>query len=232
MVKKESTEMAKPVDTEVVSATEAFITKLVNAKREGFLKANEGLDLDFVYFTKWLSIDSKGNFVEKNGNEVVHSFGDSIDVLIARDEQKFSLWGEEDSDEDGELIVAENTREEAEKRFLLWLENNPTAKERYSINSIQSRYIAFVVPIKSLSKGQDVTLYTLGMAPTSKMAYGQWAYAIYSGNPTEIAKGIPAGTGVNRVVVRITTVAKVNKFKQNYLALEFATVEMFDPSKI
>lgn len=230
MAKETKREVAKPNES-VPSKTEAFVATLVNSKRAGFLAANAGLDLDFVYFTKWLSINSKGQFVEKVGEGTGQVFGDEIDVIIAKGEQKFSLWGKEDSPEDGELIVAENTREEAERRLEMWLEENPNAAERYSLNDIQSRYIAYVCPIKTLTK-EDADLFTIGFSPTSKMAFGQWAFSIYNGNPAEIAKGIPAGTSVNRVVVRIKTEAKVNKQKQNYIVLAFESIELFDPSKL
>ena len=215
--------------TEVATqATQAYVTALFKKMQDEFLAVNADLDMDFVYMTTWLSIDSKGNFVEKSGDDVIENYKDEIDVVIAKGEQKFSLWGHEDSPEDGQLIVAEDTREEAEEVFKEWLELNPQAAERYDVSHIQSRYIAYIVPVASLTD-ETPKIYTLGMAPTSKMAYGQWGFNLFKGSYK--AKGIPKGSGINQVVTKITTVSKTNKQKQNYIALQFDAVELFKPEK-
>jgi len=226
---KEKNLPAEATSTEVATQeTKAYVAALFQQMQEDFLAVNADMDMDFVYMTTWLSIDSKGNFVEKSGDEVIENYKDVIDVVIAKGEQKFSLWGHEDSPEDGQLIVAEDSRERAVEVFKEWLELNPQAAERYSEEDIQSRYIAYVVPVGSL-KEDTPKIYTLGMAPTSKMSYGQWGFNLYKG--AFKAKGIEKGTGINQVVTRITTVSKTNKQKQNYIALQFDAVEMFKPEK-
>jgi len=208
--------------------TQAYVSNLFEKIQTEFLEVNAGMDLDFVYMTTWLQIDAKGNFVEKNSDEVVKNYGDNLDVVIAKGEQKFSLWGKEKSPEDGQLIVAENTLEDAEAVFESWLELNPLAQERYSVSDIQSRYLAYIVPVESLTE-EVPKIYTLGMAPTSKMAFGQWSFNVFKGSYT--AKGIKKNTGINNIVTKLKTVSKVNKQKENYIAIQFEAVEMFKPEK-
>lgn len=223
MVKKEENAVIKKEETKAM----AYVSNLFVELQKEFLEANAGLDLDFVYMTAWLSIDGKGNFVEKNGDTIVKQYKDVIDVVIAKGEQKFSLWGKEKSPEDGELIVAEDTREAAEEMFMQWAENNPEAAKRYDVNDIQSRYIAYVVPVETLK--DDPKIYTMGFAPTSKMSYGQWAFKVFKGAFAD--KGIPKNTGINKIVTRIMTESRTNSQKQSYTSLSFEAVEMFNPEK-
>ena len=82
----------------------AYITQLLNNTFEDFQKANDGLDLDFVYMGSWLVVDKKGAFVDKDDESVKYS--DHIDVIIGKGEKRWSLWGLQNSPEDGQLIVA------------------------------------------------------------------------------------------------------------------------------
>ncbi len=222
----QTTDVAVANSTAVAKTGQAFITAMFEKMRDDFLKANDGLGLDFVHLTSWLSINAKGQFVDKDNADL--NYGDCLDVVIASGEERYSLWGKDGTPEKGELIVSELTREKAYEVFDAWIESNPKAADTYSRDDIQSRYIAFVVPVASLATDAP-KVYILGMAPTTKIAYGQWAYSIYCGK--EAAAGIPKGTGVNRVITRLKTVDKQNKDKENYIAIEFKAVEMFDEKK-
>jgi len=221
-----TTEVTKTEKNEVAKSSQAFITAMFEKRRNDFLIANEGLGLDFVHLTTWLSINAKGQFVDKDNTDL--NYGDNLDVVIASGEERFSLWGKDGTTEKGNLIVSELTKERAIETFKEWCENNPGSADNYEESDIQSRYMAFVVPVASLLTDAP-KVYILGMAPTTKIAYGQWAYALYSGK--EAARGIPKGTGVNRVITRLKTVDKQNKDKENYIAIEFSAVEMFDETK-
>lgn len=222
LIQKEETPIA------LNSENQSYVTKILENLHRSFVEANPDLDMDFVYMTKWLSIDSKGNFVEKSGDDIVKNFKDSIDGIIVKGEQKYSLWGKEGSAEDGSLIVAEDTLEKAQEMLSMWLERNPQAIERYNLDSIESRYIAYIIPCENL-KDDLPKIYTLGLSPTSKITYGQWAYDVFGG--AFKAKGIPKNTGVSQVVTRLSTVSKVNKQKQNYTGVQFEAIEMFRPEK-
>ena len=225
---KTNNEVVVKEETQPEVTSKNYAVALFKELLDDFKTVNQEFDMDFVYLTKWLSIDGKGNLVEKSNDEVIHSYGDKIEVLIAKGEQKFSLWGEEDSPEDGELIVAENTREEAIEVFNSWIENNPHCAQRYNVDMIQSRYIAYVIPVESL-KDDMPKIYALGLAPTAKMAYGEWAVNLFSG--AYKSKGMPKRTAISDVVVEISTISKTNKDKKSYVSLVFKPVEMFDVAK-
>lgn len=223
---QEANAVATTQKNEVAKTNQAFITAMFEKMRNDFLEANEGLGLDFVHMTTWLTINAKGQFVDKDNPDL--NYGDSLDVIIASGEERYSLWGKKGTKEEGALIVSELTRDKANEAFRDWCENNPQSADDYDEADIQSRYVAFVVPVASLLT-ETPKVYILGMAPTSKIAYGQWAFSVYSGK--EAARGIPKGTGINRVITRLKTVDKTNKDKENYIAIEFNAIEMFDETK-
>ena len=118
----------------------AYITQLLNNTFEEFQKANDGLDLDFVYMGSWLLVDKKGDFVDKDDETV--KFKDHIDVIIGKGEKRWSLWGLQNSPEDGQLIVACREKEDAVAQLNDWLQENPEAAERYSVEDLELRYMA------------------------------------------------------------------------------------------
>ena len=59
-----------------------YITQLLNNTFEDFQKANDGLDLDFVYMGSWLIVDKKGDFVDKDDDSI--KYKDHIDVIIGK----------------------------------------------------------------------------------------------------------------------------------------------------
>jgi hypothetical protein len=49
-----------------------YIALAIQAKQQGFLEANEGLDLDYVRMGQYLKISKKGNFVEARDETVCY----------------------------------------------------------------------------------------------------------------------------------------------------------------
>ena len=90
----------------------AYIAALLEGVMDEFKAVNEGLDMDFVYMGTWLVTNKKGNFVERDDDTV--NYGDHIDVIVGRGEKRWSLWGKENSPENGQLIVACQDKAEAE----------------------------------------------------------------------------------------------------------------------
>lgn len=63
------TAIAKAAETAVAEVKPngaAYITTLLNNTFEEFQKANDGLDLDFVYMGSWLTVDKKRFFYRRN----------------------------------------------------------------------------------------------------------------------------------------------------------------------
>lgn len=94
------TAIAKAAETAVAEVKPngaAYITTLLNNTFEEFQKANDGLDLDFVYMGSWLTVDKKGDFVDKDDDSI--KYKDHIDVIIGKGEKRWSLWGLSNSDD-------------------------------------------------------------------------------------------------------------------------------------
>ena len=75
-------EVAGTAVAEVKPNGAAYITTLLNNTFEEFQKANDGLDLDFVYMGSWLTVDKKGDFVDKDDDSI--KYKDHIDVIIGK----------------------------------------------------------------------------------------------------------------------------------------------------
>lgn len=204
----------------------AYITQLLEDLKADFMAANEGLDMDFVYMGTWLIFNKKGVFHEKDNPET--AYGDKVDVVIGQGEKRWSLWGLQDSPEDGQLIVSCKEKEDAEAALAAWLEANPDARTRYDMDSLELRYMAYVVPVASLGNPEDMPkIYIMSYAPTNTIAFGKYAQALYQGNYKNV--GIPNRTGVNKVVTRITTADKKGK-NTSWIGLEFQPIGLFNPS--
>ncbi|MCY8609928.1 hypothetical protein MOD72_12145 [Bacillus haynesii] len=203
-----------------------YITAILDDIQTGFIEANQGLDMDFVHMGDWLTKDSKGNFVEKDDEEV--SYGDTIDIVVGQGEKRYSLWGLEGSPEDGELIVAEKELADAQEKLVGWLAENPDAAERYSIDDIKLRYMAFVVPVDTLKPDDFPKVYLMSFSPTDTIRWGQFAFSVYKGKYKKL--NIPRGTGVNKIVTRLVTKEyKGASGGQKYIGLEFHPVGLFKP---
>ena len=211
-----------------VKGAPAYATQMLEQMKADFIDANAGLDLDFVYMGSWLVFDKKGNFHEKDNEDI--KYGDHIDVLIGQGEKRWSLWGLQDSPEDGQLIVSRKEREEAANDLVLWLEQNPDAASRYSIDDLELRYMAYVIPVECLKEDSEVPkVYIMSFAPTNTIVYGKYAQAVYGGAYKKL--GIPARTGINRVVTRIKTEDKKGKDPRiSWIGLEFEAMGMFNPA--
>lgn len=225
-----SNEVATTNESQVAPTNHgAYITKILEETKRGFIEANAGLDMDFVYMGDWLTINKKGAFVERDDEEA--NYGDSIDVVIGHGEKRYSLWGNEKSPEEGQLIVAEPELEAAQEKLTNWLGENPDAEESYSLDDIELRYMAMVVPVDSLTDvaaGDFPKVYLMSFPKTTTIAYGKWAMRVYQGKYKH--QGVPAGNGVNKIVTRLTTVEKEGKNNQSWVAIEFSAVGMFDPA--
>lgn len=203
-----------------------YITLILEDIKRSFVEANEGLDMDFVRMGDWLTIDKKGNFVEAGDNG--ENFGDNIDVVIGFGEKRWSLWGLEKSPEDGQLIVAEKELADAQTQLAQWLEENPQAQERYKLEDLELRYMAYVVPVASLSPDDFPKVYLMSFSPTATIEYGRWAMGVFQGKAKSM--GVPARTGVNRIVTRLSTSEKESRRNSNsWIGIDFTAVGMFNP---
>lgn len=206
----------------------AYITQLLNNTFEDFQKANDGLDLDFVYMGSWLVVDKKGAFVDKDDESVKYS--DHIDVIIGKGEKRWSLWGLQNSPEDGQLIVACREKEDAVQQLEAWLQENPEAAERYSVDDLELRYMASVVPVDALAEADGIPkIYIMSFAPTATIAYGKYAMNVFRGAYKKM--GIPARTGLTNVVTRLSTEEQKSRrdASVSWLAITFEAMGMFNP---
>lgn len=226
----ENKDLAVQGNTAVVAANAGanYITMVLNDLKQSFQEANDGLDMDFVRVGDWLVLDKKGRFIEKDDPNVC--YGDSIDVVIGQGEKRYSLWGLEGSPEEGMLIVAEKELADAEAALADWLAQNPQAAERYSLQDIELRYMAYVVPVETLGKDDFPKVYLMSFSPTATIEYGRWAMGIFQGKGK--AAGIPARTGINKIVTRLSTEDKKSRSNasQSWLGLTFLAVGMFNPA--
>lgn len=227
---KVQNEVVETEKNEVANPNQSYIANILEETRRGFLEANEGLDFDFVHMGEWLSTTSKGEFVEKENEEV--NYGDTIDVVIGLGEKRFSLWGFDDTPESGQLIVAEKTREEADEAFEAYLQINPEAAERYTYDDIKLRYMAMIVPVDSLSSDGFPQIYNLSLSPSDTIIFGRWAMSVFQGKGLAKKAGIPRFTGVNKIVTRLKTVERVNRnnSSQRWIGIDFEPVGMFNPA--
>lgn len=205
-----------------------YITTLLNNTFEEFQKANDGLDLDFVYMGSWLTVDKKGDFVDKDDDSI--KYKDHIDVIIGKGEKRWSLWGLQNSPEDGQLIVACREKEDAVQQLTAWLQENPEAAERYSVEDLELRYMASVVPVDALSEADGIPkIYIMSFAPTATIAYGKYAMNVFRGAYKKI--GIPARTGLTSVVTRLSTEEQRSRTDASvsWLAIKFEAMGVFNP---
>lgn len=205
----------------------AYITQLLDNIMQDFIEANNGLDMDFVYMGSWLVMNKKGQFVEKDDDSV--NYGDYIDVVMGQGEKRWSLWGKQNSPEDGQLIVACRERADAEAMLNDWLYQNPEAVDRYSLESLELRYMAFVVPVQSISEDMP-QIYLMSFSPTSTIAFGKYAMKVYKGGYKAV--GIKPRTGLTAVVTRLTSVEQQSRKDASisWLGIEFDAMGMFVPT--
>lgn len=206
----------------------AYIKQLLDGIKKDFMEQNAGLDMDFVYMGTWLVMNKKGNFVEKDDEAI--NYGDKIDVVIGQGEKRWSLWGMENSPEAGQLIVAHPEKEKAIELLTEWLEANPEAASRYSIEDLGLRYMAFVVPVNSLGKEDEMPkIYLMSFSPTNTLLWGRYAMKVFNGGFAKTA-GIKARTGANRVITRLETEERKGQSNSiSYIGLTYNAVGMFNP---
>ncbi|MEN2464953.1 hypothetical protein [Ornithinibacillus sp. JPR2-1] len=221
-------EVATTQKNEVAATNKSYITAILEETKQGFLEANQGMDFDFVRMGDWLTVNKKGNFVEKEDEEV--SFGDSIDVVIGYGEQRWSLWGADDTPEEGQLIVAEAKQEDAIEALAEYFKLNPDAQERYTYDDIRLRYMASVIPVDSLKPDDFPQIYLLSFSPTDTILFGKWAMRVYQGKYKRV--GIPPRTAVNNIVTRLKSVERKSRTNaaQSWLGIDCEPVGVFNPA--
>lgn len=203
-----------------------YIVQMLEESKKEFIEINAGMDLDYVRVGEWLKLSKKGNYVEANDDEV--SYGDSIDVVVAMGEQRYMVWGKDSSPEKGELIVAEKDLEEAKAVLGGWLAENPEAADRYVESDIQLRYLAYVVPVSTITPEDTPNIYIMDFPPGDTIGWGKYAMAIFQGKYK--ALGIPRKTAVNKVITRFTSEERENKDRETYLGTKFEPVGVFNPA--
>lgn len=213
LVKKEH------VSTDIAHAGLAYATRMLYKLKKDFMEANQALGLDFVYMGQWLVTNKKGQFVERDNPAV--NYGDKIRVIIGSGEERFTLWGKQESPEEGNLLISEKTIEEAQDKFDEIADTLTPGV--YKVEDIQSRYLATVLPEDSLTSDSP-KIYMMNFSPTSKLAFGKWARDLFAG--TYAAVGFPRGTCAPSVIVEISTVEKKGP-SYTYITFEFLAVKMF-----
>jgi hypothetical protein len=203
-----------------------YIMQILDESKREFVEVNVGMDLDYVRVGEWLKLNKKGNYVE-SGDENV-SYGDKVDVVVGMGEQRYMLWGKDKSPEKGQLIVAEKTMDEAKEVLGGWLAENPEAAERYVEGDIALRYLAYIVPVETLSPDEPPRIYIFDFPPGDTIGWGKFAKAIFDGKYK--ALGIPRKTPVNRVVIRFTSEERKNADNETYLGTKFEPVGLFNPA--
>jgi subtilisin family serine protease len=209
-----------------------YIALAIQAKQQGFLEANEGLDLDYVRMGQYLKISKKGNFVEARDETV--GYGDNIDVVIAKAEKRYTLWGLEDSPEDGQLIVSHQDEATATAMLENWLASNPDRAVDYSVSDIQLRLTTYLVPVRAngqtmLGPDQAPSIYLMSFPQGDTYGFGNYAMGIYDGKAKAI--GVPAATGANKVVTRLVTEErKRTGSTDTYLGIKFECIGLFNPA--
>ena len=218
IVAQGTTEVAK------VAVGSNYISQILEETKRSFVEMNQGLDLDFVRMGDWLTIDSKGRFVEKDDESV--NYSDVMDVVVGYGEQRYSLWGAEDSPEKGQLIVADPDRNKALEQFGEWLANNPDAAERYDESDVKLRYMAYVVPVNTLGPDDFPKIYLMSFSQTDSFGWGKFAMGCFQGKFK--ALGIPARTAANKVVIRLETKER-KKENTKWTGIDFSAVGLFNP---
>lgn len=216
----------------VANTRKGMIACMIDGVRAELAAINEGFDLDFVHVAKWLVIDKKGNYVEKDTKDTPNlvSYGDKLDAVFGYGEKRYTLWGEQESPEDGILICAEKEYDDALAKFEAWLAANPQAVERYNAGMIELTYLTYLVPVESLKPGEWPKIYIMSLPKTTTISFGKFAFDVAAGNFTK-NYGIPSKTGIGSVVVRLGT----QEFKQRananvtWLGMTLEPVGLFRP---
>jgi hypothetical protein len=214
----------------VTATGAAYITELLETLKRDFLAANAGMQLDFVNMGTWLHLNKKGNFEELDNTAVC--FGDTLDVVIGYGEQRWSICGEKDTEDDGRMIVARTTKEDAQRDLETFLLEYPEKSAIYNTDSIKLRYISYVVTIQHIKEaaanGEFPKVYLLAFSPTDTFGFGKYARSVFDGFKE---LGIPQRTGVNRVITRLTTVTKKGRrSSEEFNSIECQPMGLFNPA--
>lgn len=206
-----------------------YIKAVVEAMKADFIAVNDGLDMDFVNFGEWLTIDKKGNYVEKDDANV--SYGDTIDGIIVYGEQRWSVWGKDDTPESGQLLCAAQTQDLAEQQFSAWLMEHQDRATDYSLEDIRLRYFCQFVPVATLDPNDMPRIYLMSFSPSdTTRQYAPYARGLYMGKYK--AAGIPSRTAPHMVVTRLITATQKNpnNASQSWVGNTFQPVGLFDPA--
>lgn len=103
-------------------------------------------------------------------------------------------------------------------------------KTGLSVEDLELRYMASVVPVDALSEADGIPkIYIMSFAPTATIAYGKYAMNVFRGAYKKI--GIPARTGLTSVVTRLSTEEQRSRTDASvsWLAIKFEAMGVFNP---
>lgn len=220
----QTAEVAKVENKVAAVPTASYIAALLEAEKQAFLTVNMGMELDYVRVGESLKMNKKGVFVLRNDETT--EFGDALDVVVARGETRYMLWGKKGSPEDGQIVVAEKTIEKGREMLQEFIDATPGAEARYSPEDVKINYVASVVMTQDIGPDKEPSVYLLFFPQTGAYSFGQYAQRVFKGDKS---KNIPRHTGVNQVITRISNKEEQGAGTDTYLAYTFESVAMFKP---
>ncbi|MEN6565891.1 MAG: hypothetical protein ABFC57_06285 [Veillonellales bacterium] len=223
-VQKTEDQPVVKVESKVAPVTQSYVSAILEATKQKFLAVNAGMDLDFVNMGESLKLNKKGIFVLRS--DETQTFGDTLDVVIAKGEIRYMLWGAEKTPEAGTLLVSEKTPEAGQEMLEKLFIEFPEYEERYNVADIKINYAACVVPINTITPDETPEVYILFFPQTGSYSFGHYAMGVFKGDKS---KGIPKNTGVNAVITRVGNKEDQGKDNKSYLAYTFESIGMFNP---
>lgn len=219
-------EVAVKDEKNQVAVPSNLIQDILKAAKEEFEAANAGMGLDFVRMGDYLKLSKLGQFVEHNDETV--SYGNTLDVVVAMGEPKYTLWGADGSPEKGELIVMEDTEPEAQAALENWIMQDQSRGDRYSLADIRLRYLAYIVPTQFIGGADEIPkVYLMNFSTSDTYGWGQYARNVFNGKYKPL--GVPSKCGVNRVVTRLTSEVRKNPDNESYVGIKFDPIGLFKP---
>ena len=170
------------------------------AKVASFKEKNAQFDLDFVELGTFLKISKTGKLQSKDDDAITF---DAIKGVILEGKEQFTLWGKDDTPQDGELLIKENELEEAEAKFEELCAADDMFGALYSLSDIGPRYIITFV-------AEDGNLYAINMSKSSKYELGKHSKFCF----------VSLGVGLAEVVTKIGIQEKTGG-KNSWLAFKF-----------
>lgn len=210
----------------VAEVKKSYVAMVLENTMREFMAVNDGMDFDFVRMGEWVKLNKKGEFILRSDETI--KFGDTLDVVIAQGEQRWMLWGKKGTPEDGQLLVAAKTQEEALQQFQELTMANPAVLDNYDQSQIGLRYLAYIVPVESIKPDEVPEIFLFSFSPSDTWAVATYAKTLFTrGVP---AASVPKKTGVNQVITRMTSEERKGK-EEDYLGVKLEAVGMFKPEE-